>query len=325
MLDSIKGYIGQKINGVSFNIDLVNACCLSCNSCGIGSIGNIRGGKKMSFDLWTAILDKAQSECKVRKIQLYAYSDPCLVPDLHIFVEDARKRKIPTLISTMLQTTRCDFAKVIEARPHEFRISFPGLGKMEYYQKGAKVETFNKKFKEIMKLPRYPETLWTLVFHLYSDNADEIPVVRLLAEEYNLKLVIIPAIFMVCEKVIEKNYSEQDKELISHLLETPEESISRMKKSNYCMQFKQITLDANGDVFLCQLVFEDRFKLMNYLDHPLSHIQKAIRTNSFCNKCMKEGGNVYQACYDDFKPGNDPVGDANKKRHKTWEQEPVLH
>jgi len=317
MLDKLKAYLGQKINGVSFNIDIINACPLRCPSCAIGSIGTKRGGKRMTLELWERILDKAQRECKIRKIQMYAYSDPCLHPDLHLFIESAAKRKVKTYISTMLQATRCDFAKVIEARPAEFRISFPGWRHMEYYQRGANTTQFNTKKEEVLCLPRHPETLWSLVFHLYNDNADELPIVRQFAEAYKLKLVVIPAIFMPCEKVVEKNYSEQDKELFSHLLETPEESISRMRlREDFCMCWKQVALDANADVYLCQLVYEERFKMMNFMDYPLKEIQRQIRSHPFCVKCLQAGGNVYQECYADFLESDDPVGDANRKRYK---------
>jgi MoaA/NifB/PqqE/SkfB family radical SAM enzyme len=120
---------------------------------------------------------------------------------------------------------------------------------------------------------------------------------------------------MVCEKTVEKNYTEQDLELMSHLIQTPEEALKNMRTSDYCMQFKQVTIDAEGSVFLCQLLYEDRFKLMKFLDVPLKEIQHTIRTHSFCGKCMKAGGNVLQECYSDFSKNNDPVKEANKKRH----------
>lgn len=324
MLRELKESIGQTLNGISYNIDIINACSLRCPSCGIGSFGTKRGGHLMDIDTWVRILEKAESHGKVRKVQMYAYSDPCLHPDLHLFIEEATKRNIPTLLSTMGQVTNCDFAKVVEARPYELRISFPGWKKMSYYQKGANPERFNRNIVQICSLPRYPETLWSLVFHLYRDNEDELPQVRELAKRWDLKLVVIPAIFMPCEKTVEKNYTPQDEDLISHLLETPEESMSRMKKDSYCMQWKQITLDANADVYLCQLVYQDRFKLCNFFDHPISEIQKKIRTHSFCTKCISVGGNQYQSCYADFRVNNDPVREANKKRHKTWTKEPEL-
>jgi MoaA/NifB/PqqE/SkfB family radical SAM enzyme len=313
-LERLKGYLGQKINGVSFNIDILNACSLRCPSCAVGSIGK-RGGERMSIGLFRKILDKAESECKIRHIQLYAYSDPCLHPDLDLFVSECTKRGIKTWISTMLQSTKCDFRKVIEAKPFEFRISFPGFEKMEYYQKGAKVERFKQNIESVCKLPRHPETVWTMVWHLYKDNQHEESMVRDLAEKHRLKLVIIPAIFMPCEKIVEDRYTFDDDVLIEHLIETPEESIARMTyPKDYCKLWKQVTIDAAGMVYLCQIVYEDRFRLMPFLDLPLKEIQKTIRNHDFCGKCMSKGAHAYQLCYADIATSEDPVGTANKLR-----------
>jgi hypothetical protein len=83
---------------------------------------------------------------------------------------------------------------------------------------------------------------------------------------------------------------------------------------SYCLLWKQITIDAEGMVYLCQLVYEDRFKLVPFLSVPLKQIQDRIRNHSFCNSCMKVGGHAYQYCYDDFVLSDSPVKDANKKR-----------
>jgi len=127
-------WVGEKVNGVQINIDLVNACVLACPSCAVGSIATPRKGK-MTPDLFRRILDKAEREFRVRRVMLYIYSDPCMHKDLHVFVQECTNRGIDTWISTMLQATSCDFAKVIEARPTEFRISFPGLEKNELFSK----------------------------------------------------------------------------------------------------------------------------------------------------------------------------------------------
>jgi MoaA/NifB/PqqE/SkfB family radical SAM enzyme len=307
-------WAGMKVNGVSVNIDLVNGCCLACPSCAIGSMGTKRKGV-MSISLFKKILDKLESECRIRHLQLYMYSDPCLHKDLHLFVGECTKRGIKTWISTMLQITNCDFKKVIEARPTEFRISFPGWEKMEYYQKNAKPEKFDKKFQEVTKLPRYPETIWTMAFHVYKDNYGEIDRARQLAYATNLKFVPLPAIFMPLEKYVDQYYTEQDKELIGHLIESPEEGAKTMKRTDTCVMWKQLAIDANGDLYLCQLVYEERFRLgMNFLEHPLSDIQKKIRTHPYCGKCLEMGGNVLQECYAEFTGGPDPIGEANKRR-----------
>ena len=122
MIERLKGWLGTNLYGISLNVDLVNGCLLRCPTCAVGSIGGRKGGI-MSIATFRQILEWGGL---IRRVMLYVYSDACMHPDLHLFVEECRKRGIDTWISTMLQTTTCDFAKVIEARPTEFRISFPG-------------------------------------------------------------------------------------------------------------------------------------------------------------------------------------------------------
>jgi len=317
MLEKLKGLAGAKINGMSLNIDLVDNCVLRCPSCAVGSIGG-RKPHQMSFDLFVRILDKLQREVKIRHAQLYVYSDPFQHPDLDLFVRECTRRGIKTWLSTMLQTTFADFAEVIQARPTEFRISFPGWEKMSYYQRGAKPELFDRKFKEVVKLPRHPETVWSLVYHVYRDNqGDELDRARRLAEDNGMKFVALPSIFMPMERFVEETYSEQDKLLIARLLETPEESTARMKYSSWCPCYKQVTLDARGKVYLCELIYEDRFIVAdNFLTTPLKDIMRRIRSHEWCGPCMAKKGNQYQSCYAEIATSADPVGDANKKRLK---------
>lgn len=306
--------IGEYINGTSFNIDLVNYCCCACPSCAVGSIATPRKGI-MPFDLFVKILNKAQRECrKIRHCQLYAYSDPCLHPELDLFVAECSRRGIPTWLSTMLQTTKCDWPKLIEARPTELRISYPGLKKMAYYQKNAKPEVFLRNIEKVCALPRYKETTWTLIWHSYNDNADEEFDARELAKKYKLKFVRLPAISMILEKFVDGGYTDADRELMSHLWETPEEATSHMKRTTSCDLWKQITIDAQGNVFLCQLVFEERFKIAPFLTTPMADIKRAIKTHPFCKKCMDKGGNVAQNCFAEMATSKDPIGEADKKR-----------
>jgi len=313
VIEELKGWLGTKIHGISLNVDIVNGCPLRCPSCAVGSIGP-RKGKMMKIDTFRRILDHAG---KVRNVQLYAYSDPCVHPELHLFVQECTDRGITSQISTVLQTTKCDFAKVIEARPSEFRISWAGWALMDYYQEPAKTEIFRKKLKALWSLPRHKETTWTMAFHHYKDNSYELRLARLIANNRNLKFVVIPAIFMPCEKVVEKNYSAQDRTLISHLPESPEETIAKLKfHDDYCLLWKQIYMDANADVYLCQLIYEERFKLGNFFDKSVEGWLKLIKTDPFCQKCMKAGGHAYQYCFANFIKYDDPVGVANKKRRR---------
>jgi hypothetical protein len=269
----------------------------------------------MSIETFRKILDRC--DFKIRAIQLYGYSDPCLHKDLHLFIEECSKRKIKTTISTMLQTTNCDFKKVIEARPSEFRVSFAGLKNMGVYQKGGKPEVFMKKLDMVSRLPRYKETRWTMFFHVYKDNRDEIEMARVMAKFYKFDFIPYPAIFMPNEKVVSKEYTEKDREAIDLLLETPEENIARLKVNhNYCpLQTKQFDMDANGTVDLCQLIYEDRFKIGSFLEVPSKELRKKIMEHPFCKECKRVGGHTYQLLYAPPYTHKNPIKTADKKRY----------
>jgi radical SAM protein with 4Fe4S-binding SPASM domain len=236
-------------------------------------------------------------------------------PLLHLFVEECNNRGIDSWISTVLQGTTCDFDKVIRARPTEFRISFAGWDHMEYYQKNARRKVFNAKLKKVCSLPQYVDTQWTMAFHVYRDNQHEIPRAKKLAEKYNLKFVALPCIFMVGEKVVLKNYSEQDLALIDRLVETPENAIASMKHDRtYCKMWKQITIDACGDIYLCQLLYEDKYLIGNFNTFSRSKIIKTMKNHPFCQQCMASGMHTYQECYGEFLEYDDPIAHAERKR-----------
>ena len=325
--EHLRGQIGNRINGVIYVIDIINACVLKCPSCAVGIMPN-RGGKKMSLDMFKAILDKAQSESKIRRIQLYIYADPCLHPQCDEFVAECTRRGIQTSISTMLQRTNVDFRKLIEARPTEFRISFAGWKNMGLYQRGGTVEMFERKLAMVAQLPRYPETRWTCYYHLYVSNKDEVRRAKELMEGYGIDFIAYPAIFMVNERVVEKTYTEADQEILRELLETPEQNIARLKvDTQYCqMQEKQVCIDAEGVSYLCQIVYEPRFRIGPFLEMPLKEIRRRMMEHSFCPGCKKAGGHTYQMLYGSPTEVEDPITPADHKRFKvgTGKQAEIL-
>jgi hypothetical protein len=117
--------------------------------------------------------------------------------------------------------------------------------------------------------------------------------------------------------MVEGRYSDQDKEIISHLLETPEQCVQRLKFStDYCLLWKQITMDAKANVYLCQLIYEDRFIVGNYLEDSTKSLIKKIKTHPFCKPCMRVGAHAYQYLYADFYKYENPIQVANRRRFK---------
>ena len=317
MVRTLKGWLGVKVHGYAFNIDIVDGGCpVSCPSCAVGSIGR-RPRHLMTIEMFRAILDKAQSECKVRNVQTYAYSEPTMHPDLHLFLEECRSRKIPAIVSTVLQGTRCDWEKVIEARPREIRISFPGWKHMSYYQKGADPNRFNRNFETLMfHAKRYPETTWTMGYHIYKDTIEELPLAMALADRWCLKFVPLQAIHMENTKNVSGEWTEQDRGLISRLIEPTEEEVKKYIHSEYCnCQSKQITISATGIVWLCQLTYT--FPLGDFLKMPFEEIRRQMMVHPFCPQCKAVKGNVLQEKYGYFFDKGDPVEKANKGRMKT--------
>lgn len=187
---------------------------------------------------------------------------------------------------------------------------------MRYFQRGASPSLFDANLAAVVKLPRYPETVWTWVYHLYRDNQDEVELARHVAEHSGFKFVVLPAIFMPLEKMVDGDYSTDDRELISHLIQTPEEAVSGMKKVPVCPLWKHITLDASTRVFLCELIYREEFVLGKFFDKPIHEWLSLAKSDPFCGKCIDKKANTMQLCYAEIATSKDPVGDANKKRMK---------
>lgn len=312
----IHGYLGTRIRGYNVQVDIVDACPMRCPTCPTG-METSRDGHRMSIDLFRRILDKMQSEVKVRRIQLYRWGDPLLHKELHKFIEECRHREIPVTTSSVLQSYQCDFEKVFAAGPEEFRLSFTGWEHMHEYQKNATAERFVMNLERLSRYPRNPLTRWSLFFHLYRDNVHELPKVHQLCKDFNLQLVFFPATYMMYDRIITRKYDEADMAIINRLLETPEENIARIKNaSDYCpMQSKEITLDSYGNMQLCQLMYPPEYRMGNFLEVPLKELRKKIMRHAMCPNCKAAGVPGYTLIFAQPIFYEDPVAIANKGKY----------
>jgi sulfatase maturation enzyme AslB (radical SAM superfamily) len=299
-------------------IDLVDSCPGACPTCPVG-VDPRRNGHHMSIDTFRRILDKAQSECNVWKIQLYRWSDPLMHPDIHLFAEECYRRGIPSSTSSFLQSTTCDWYKLAASRVTEFRVSFSGWKNMHIYQKPATAERFLKKFEMLSKLPWAEETAKVFFFHEYKDNRDEIAPARELAESHGFKFVTFPATFMVYDRIIE-GYNDEDRKTIAMLTETPEENIARHRRkpdaNDWCgMQEREIVLDSYGNMQLCQMMFRKQFKIGNFLTTPLDKLRAQTMKHSMCPKCKAKGVGHYSLIFSDPAKDEDTVATANEGKY----------
>jgi hypothetical protein len=313
LIERLKGWAGRKLKGITLFVDIIDTCSFGCPTCPVG-VEKRRDGNRMSIGEFREILDKAQLETKIRKVQLYRWCDPLLHPDLHLFIKECRKRNLRCATSSALKNWNCDIEKVIEARPDEFRISFSGWKNLIIYQKGNTNKRFFENFERLCKLPKYKETVWTLYFHQYKDNLDETERARELAESNGLKFVAFPAQYMLYDRIVE-GYKEEDKAGLRLLIETPQHVISKLKvqpeEDDFCrQQNNELVLDSHGRVQLCQMMYGERFIVGDFLE-PLSELRKKIVSHKFCKGCKASGVPKYSnLCYADPVLHKDPHGKA---------------
>lgn len=285
--------LGVRLHGLTFYIDIVNACSLRCPSCSVASISK-RPGQVMNLDLFERILEKARSETKIRRLCLYSWSEPLLHKDLPLFVSHANFRGIETIVSTTLNQVNCSLAHLMVSGLNELRISFSGWDQYKRNQRGGDPGISISRMRELSTLPSARETKITLLFHRYVDNLHEEERAAKLAFDLGFGFVSFDAIFLAIEKIISGEYSHSDRNIIANLREPPAEKIARLKKDDYCyLQQKTIALDARGKVYLCCGVYEEQFVLGDFLEMPLSEIQRKIHEHSYCIDCMKAGTHKY--------------------------------
>ena len=315
-----RGYVGMKVNGVSFLIDIIDACSSRCPSCPVG-IYPSKGGHKMMMDVFRKVLDKAESECKIRKVQLYRWCDPLLHPLVHEFVEECVRRGIRASVSSDLQATTCDFPKLMLSGLAEFRVSFSGWRGMHYYQRPATPEKFFKKFDYINSLPCHSSTKKVMFFHIYKDNEDEVHRARVIAGANRYEFVAFPATYMMYDRIVNQSYLPEDEEILRRLLETPEENIARFKHrprhDDYCeLQEKEVVLDSYGRMKQCQLMgFWDEYNRGDFLTIPMKDIRKKIMTDPMCPRCKATGVPTYSLIFADPAVAEDPISSADDDKY----------
>jgi radical SAM protein with 4Fe4S-binding SPASM domain len=301
-----------------FLIDVIDACSLRCPTCPTG-VQLPRDGARMSLDMFKKILDKGQKECNIMKVQLFRFGDPLLHPKIHEFIEECNRRGLKTGVSSALQATNCDWQKLAASKVTEFRASFSGWKNMHIYQKPAKIERFLEKFEMVSHLPWAKETTLTMLFHEYMDNKDEIGPARELAESHGFKFIPIPAQMMVYDNIV-NGYSPRDHATLDLLFQTPEEDITRLKHAptgeEFCgMQEREVTLDAHGNMRLCQFMYTTDYIIGNYLERPLKEMRKEIINHPWCVKCKTKGLVGYSMCYADPVTSKNPVKEVGGAKY----------
>lgn len=293
---SIRWYLaelGARVRGISLMFDLVSYCSFRCPSCPVGNSAK-RKPEVMPLSKFGTILDVVRSQTRIRYILLYSFSEPGLHPQLGEIVREAKQRTRRVMLSTNLSHPE-RIVHAMMAGVDEVRISFSGWERGEYFHMGRKMEQFNAACKMISGAAARYGTRVGLIWHRYKTNLHEEGEVEGFAEALGFRLIRETAFFIPFEKITgDIPYTQADRELIGHLIQTPDEKLAQSERDPICYyQQKQMVIDPAGDVFLCRHVYDRQFVVGNIIEDTVKELRRRMAKHWYCLVCKSHGLNTY--------------------------------
>ncbi len=292
-----------------FDIDVVGICNLRCPSCPQGNVTGYRlPHGNMEPELLKRIVDKAQAECKVRQINLFAWAEPLLHPQLPELVNIVQAKGIPCHLSSNLNILP-DADAIMAANPSSFKISASGFTQEVYgfSHRGGNVAKVKKHMQELAEAKKLTNASTRIYvnYHRYRHNLKEEPLMREYAASLGFSFEPAWALMLPLEKIVghfseakdKFSLTEEDYQLIEHLALPFKEALvaAREEGDQPCrLRDSQISLDFQGNVQLCCGIFDaSRFTLGHFMDMSLDEIQEIRDSHAMCARCMSLGGHVY--------------------------------
>jgi len=184
------GVAETRMKSWRYFLEINSACNLRCPTC---TKGNMEGYDHqtgfMEESLMEKILDKIQSENPSAIVFLYGNSEPFLNKKLPECISSVKRRGLNAQFSTNLNYIQ-RVEETLAARPELIIISLSGFTQ-EVYEKGhagGKVE----KVKENMRILAdannvlNPKVAILVNYHVYNDNAHEVPIMKEYAENLGI-------------------------------------------------------------------------------------------------------------------------------------------
>ena len=293
---------------VSFSIDVVSNCNLSCPTCPVDNWPkeSWTGAKGiMDAALLHQLLRKAIGECLVGNVNLYAYTEPLLHPKLPELIAIVKSYALRCTISTNLNVMR-DAGALLAARPDAIRISVSGFHQDTYgiTHAGGDIEAVKKHMRALADAKRRmaSKTAIVVLFHKYKTNLDDLPLMKDFARSLGLGFEECWANFFPLEKVLTYTKPElalaeitaKDLQIIDRLAVTLTDVValaSRTPADSCTLQDSAVVLDVTGHVYLCCEAAMDatRNRIASYLDTTLETVQARKKQHSLCTTCMSLG------------------------------------
>ena len=292
-----------------FNIDVVGSCNLKCPSCPVGNFKEVQNPTGfMKPELLEEIMEKALTECKIKGVGLFNWTEPLLHPQLPELVEIVQATKVPCFLSSNLNILK-NIDALMKSNPYSFRISVSGFTQEVYgvTHQGGNIERVKKNMVLLSEsiARNSSSTKVQVLYHRYLGNIDDEILMKNFATSLGFEFSPVWAFMMPLEKVIayinddltEANLTQQDFKTIERLALplTSALQVAQTYKNKPCtLRDNEMTIDYQGNVQLCCSVYDSsKYTIAPFLSTSITALQKAKYEQNVCLKCMDKGIHVY--------------------------------
>lgn len=300
------------------SIDISGVCNLHCISCPRGNLRKQPPAGFIDTGTYVKVLDKLLHELPfVGNIQLYAWGEPFLNPDVAEIIKMTVDRRVLCAISTNLNI-RKDFSAAIKAQPDWIKLSVSGWGPdYERTHTGGKWSLLLENMEKLKGLKEkfHPEMYVEVNYHLYKHNiGEEYDKMRELCETLGFAfrpnyayLYSLDNILAYCEG---RDLTPEAKQTLDMLLLSLDDGIAKaeLQKHLPCAEERCFPINWNLNVRYCGAYFEPVL-VDNFLEMPLAEIVRKRNGSPLCAKCKSYALHRFTSVYIKEKPLN-RTGDA---------------
>jgi MoaA/NifB/PqqE/SkfB family radical SAM enzyme len=278
------------------SVDISGVCNLHCISCPRGNMRTQPPAGFITAATYARVLDKLLRELPFAgNIQLYAWGEPLLNPEVAQIIKTTVDRKLLCAISTNLNV-RTDFADAIRAKPDWIKLSVSGYGG-EHYEithTGGKWAVLLSNMKKLSEYRRRfnPQMYVEVNYHLYKHNiGEEYDRMQALCNELGFVFRPNNAYLYSLDNIMK--YREggeltgEARQTLDMLLLDIDEGIARAEAQKHlpCAEERCFPINWNLNVRFCGAYFEP-VVAGNYLETPLGEIVRRRNESPFCKRCM---------------------------------------
>lgn len=302
-----EGYLlCRDLNDIDPSVDVAGMCNLRCISCPRGNEHKQPLAGLMSAATYQKVLDKLLKEIPLLgSIQLYAWGEPLLNPELSSIITMTRQAKVLSAISSNLNFGK-NLESVVAACPDWFKVSCSGWGdNYELTHTGGKWDIFLLNLHKLAELRDrlHPEMQITVNYHLYKHNLGaDYTHMETLCRELSLIFRPSPAYLYPADTIMEyvdgKELSENACRTVPMLLMGLDEGLAkaRSRAEMPCPEERCFPINWDCRVRECGIFFRP-FLDGSFLDIPLPKIMKQKKISKLCIECKKRGIHQFTGVY----------------------------